>query len=132
MSQTKTLCRAERTGLTRRVLWWVAPITIALLIVFSLLPLRPRATLHGTPGHLALHITGFGLVALPSLLLTVTRAQRWIGLVCLGGLALAVEMGQCFVFQQRMEWEDVLLDCLGALSALALIRFGQITARKPA
>jgi hypothetical protein len=68
-----------------------------------------------------LHVLVFGLTTFICLLVPESRSQKWVGLFSICALAIGIEAGQCVVFHQTMEWADVLLDCLGSLSAFGLI-----------
>jgi hypothetical protein len=111
--------------MSRGIRQWLAGVTIASLIVFSLLPIRIKATLHGKPAHNALHILIFGFTTWLCLSLTNTRLQRWIGLLSLILLATAIEVGQSVEFHQRIEWADVGADCLGSIAAFGLFLIGR-------
>jgi hypothetical protein len=125
-SVQQTTPRRIRRARSRRLLKWAAVGAVACLVAFSLLPIRIHSALHGTPGHLFLHITAFGFTSLVFLLLSVNGAQKWTSLFGLLGLALCIELGQGALFHQHVEWADVLLDLLGALGALALLRLRRV------
>jgi hypothetical protein len=122
--------QAKIAEMGRRILGWVAALTVISLFVVSLLPIRPRLTLHGTPGHPVLHILVFAFTTFLCLLLATSLSRRTLGLFCLFALALAIEACQCIVFHQHMEWTDVFLDCLGSVLAFGLIPIGQALAHK--
>jgi hypothetical protein len=105
---------------------WASAAWIFLLTVLSLQPLRPRATLRGTPAHVAVHILAFGSAALMPLILAANRAQLWFRTFCLLSLAVAIEIGQGLIYHQRTEWTDFEADGLGIVIALFLILLSRI------
>lgn len=107
--------------MSRPILRWAGAVWILLLVVVSLQPLRPRATVRGTFAHMVVHVLAFGLAAAAPLLLSVKRLQLWIRTLCLLGMSATIEIGQAVIYHQRTEWSDFGADGIGILIALLLI-----------
>lgn len=119
-SAPSSLCEDEI--LLRRVtLRWAGAAWILLLVVISLQPLRPRATIRGTSAHVVVHILAFGLAAAAPLRLSVSRLQLWLRTLYLLGLAAGIEIGQAVIYHQHTEWTDFEADGIGITIALLAI-----------
>ena len=116
--------------MSRAIRQWLAGVTIASLIAFSLSPVRITATLHGKPGHNALHVVLFGFITWMCLCLANTRLQRWIVMGSVLLLALSIEAGQTVEFHQRMEWTDVGVDALGSIFASGIFLISRLGNRR--
>jgi len=111
---------------SRRTLRWAGAAWIAFLVLVSLQPLRLRATVRGTTGHLFVHLVLFGSAAVLPLLLSenrVAESVRAFGILC---LAAAIEIAQGRIYHIKTEWSDIEFDCIGVLTVFVAIRFWRI------
>lgn len=95
---------------------------IALLIVFSLQPLRLRAIASGRPLHPLVHALMFGLAALLSLIRNARRTQRLIRTAAILLVAAGLETAQSMFYGHRTEWTDVWSDAFGVLIVVVATR----------
>lgn len=123
------MIRRFRKRLPLTLLRRIAPIWIACLVAGSLLPgeakvaigssrlsdqhLEEQSIQTGEWKHRAFHIAGFGATALLLLVIARTGVEEFAYMVGVFGLGIAIECTQMFLFQNRLETEDIRDDGYG-------------------
>ena len=118
-TQSRTFSRFK---LTPGALSSAARVWIALLIVFSLQPMRLRAIAFGKPLHPLLHASLFGIAAALMLIRSAGPAQRLIRTSGILLVAAGLETAQSLIYGHRTEWTDFRSDAFGVLIAVVVRR----------
>lgn len=110
---------------------FVIPLWLAFVTAISVMPLKLKYRV-GTTG--VLHNPGHFLVFLITSILVckgavnpISRLFRWAGVCC---FAVTMEILEWYLYHNRMEWRDVLVDFSGTVLGLAVISFLPVTATR--